>query len=116
MEVTLKRAPVESPNPIIIVTAQDTPPDLPLEAYADIDRSHVLEDTSVHAVGGITTTSIDGERAESYVTRDSRSEGLELVAYRRGVVYMIQFAAPLDQYEAAKAKYLHAFLSTWRWN
>jgi hypothetical protein len=49
----MKQAPVGSPNPVIILTEDAAPPDLPLEAYVDIDRSQALafEGYSNHRLG-----------------------------------------------------------------
>jgi hypothetical protein len=114
-ELVLKQQPTNVTNPVIIVSAQDGPTNLPLEAYADIERGHDLQDSSTHAVGSIQTTSLDGERAQTYVLARDGTLIQNIIVIRGGVAYSVQFAAPSAEFNAAKAGPLRSFLSSWHW-
>lgn len=123
VEVALKQPPVTRSEPTLVVTVEDAPQDLPVQAYADILRGNDLHDKSgggVVAAGGMQSFTLDGELAQRYVTRSRQATGgvtyEYIVVYNGGLVYILDLAAPTPLFAAASAGPYSKFLASWRWD
>jgi hypothetical protein len=115
VEVWMKQEPVSQPEPIIAVTAFNSPDNLPVEAYADVSFHKDLTRGS-HSIGSITTVTVDGHRAQSYEISDSGQVYHTIIVFRGGVAYTIQLAAPSSEFATATKGPFRAFLASWRWD
>ncbi len=115
VEVWMKQEPVRRTEPIIAVTAFNSPDNLPVEAYADVTFHKDLTRGS-RAIGGITAATVDGHPAQSYEIDDGGIITRTIIIFRGGVAYTIQLASAASQVTAATAGPFRAFLSSWRWD
>jgi hypothetical protein len=116
LELVLKQPPVADANPAILVSAQDAPTALPLEAYADVVRQHELKDKSVKPIGSIESSVLDGRPAQSYALKSANGDmSLNIISIRGGVAYTVQLGAPSPEFDTAKAGPLRSFLTSWHW-
>jgi hypothetical protein len=115
VEVWMKQQPLSQPEPIIGVTAFNSPDQLPVEAYASVSFHNGLTPGS-RAIGGITTVTVDSHTAQSYEISSGTDVDRTIIIFRGGVAYTIQFAAPSDAFAAAAKGPFSAFLASWRWN
>lgn len=70
----------------------------------------------LYLVGGINSTSIAGQPAQSYEMRSSSGKTFRtIIVFRGGVTYIIEMAAPSGRFASANSGPFHTFLSSWRW-
>jgi len=111
----MKQEPVSQPEPIVAVTALNSPDNVPVEVYTDVYFHKDLTGGS-HAIGAITTVTVDGHRAQSYEISENGNITHTIIVFRGGVAYIIQLAATSDEFATATAGPFRAFLASWRWN
>jgi hypothetical protein len=115
IEVWMKQEPVSQPEPIVGVTVFNSPDNVPVEAYTDVSFHKDLKGGG-HAIGGITTVTVDGHRAQSYEISGSGTVDQTIVVFRGGVAYVIDLGATPSEFASATAGPFRAFLASWRWN
>jgi hypothetical protein len=115
VEVWMKQEPVSHREPIIAVSAFNSPDHMPVEAYANVSFHKDLTRGS-HAIGGITAVTVDGHPAQSYEISARAVTYHTIIVFRGGVAYIIQLAAASSEFAAATKGPFRAFLASWRWD
>lgn len=118
VEVALKKLPVTSPGPGIIVTLSEAPVGLPFAAYADIAFHKDLQDTSggkVHLISGLHGVTVGGQAAEAYLARNSGYTDWTILAVSDNIDFDFELVAPSDQFAAARSGAYREFLASWHW-
>jgi hypothetical protein len=119
VEVALKKIPMTSPGPGIIVTVSQAPPELNLAPYGDIMYHQDLQDDSgskVQVNSALHSASVAGQTAEEYTDTDAGgTEDWTVIVLYDGLSYVIQLVAPASQFASASARPFTAFLASWHW-
>ena len=119
VEAALKKIPITSPGPGIIVIVSQAPTGLSLAPYGDIMYSKQQQDSTskvVHVNSALHSASIAGQATEEYTTTDAGGvENWTAIVLYKDLSYEIELVAPASQFASARARYFTAFLAAWHW-
>lgn len=116
-ELVLKQPPLGVSNPIMIVSAQDAPTDLPVQAYVDIVHGQDANGHRYTRLGHVHGMTVAGESGEYYRwTEGNGTTGVRLYLIRHGVVYEIECAAPPGQAAGPALSGWSQVVASWKWD
>jgi hypothetical protein len=117
IEVAIKKIPITSPGPGIIVEVSQAPPGLSLARYGDNIYNQELQGNPTDKVNSaLHSASVAGQAAEEYTTTDAAgTEDWRAIVLRNNLSYVIYMVAPASQFPSARARYFTAFLAAWHW-